>query len=59
MKKKSRMIGVLLASVLILGTGCGKKENTTKEKRGNTDCRRSLSHLWGRTGILHFCRYKK
>ena len=32
MKKKSRMIGVLLASVLILGTGCGKKENTTKEK---------------------------
>ena len=25
MKKKSRMIGVLLASVLILGTGCGKK----------------------------------
>ena len=27
MKKKSRMIGVLLASVLILGTGCGKKEN--------------------------------
>lgn len=32
MKKKNRMIGVLLASVLILGTGCGKKENTTKEK---------------------------
>lgn len=32
MKKKSRMIGVLLAAVLILGTGCGKKENTTKEK---------------------------
>lgn len=32
MKKKSRMIGVLLTSVLILGTGCGKKENTTKEK---------------------------
>lgn len=32
MKKKSRMIGVLLASVLILGTGCGKKENTTKGK---------------------------
>lgn len=32
MKKKSRMIGVLLASVLILGTGCGKKENTIKEK---------------------------
>ena len=32
MKKKSRMIGVLLASVLILGTGCGKKENTTNEK---------------------------
>ena len=32
MKKKSRMIGVLLASVLMLGTGCGKKENTTKEK---------------------------
>lgn len=32
MKKKSRMIGVLLASVLILGTGCGKKENATKEK---------------------------
>lgn len=32
MKKKSRMIGVLLASVLVLGTGCGKKENTTKEK---------------------------
>ena len=32
MKKKSRMIGLLLASVLILGTGCGKKENTTKEK---------------------------
>ena len=33
MKKKSRMIGVLLASVLILGTGCGKKEIQLKKKR--------------------------
>lgn len=33
MKKKSRMIGVLLASVLILGTGCGKRKIQLKKKR--------------------------
>lgn len=33
MKKKNRIIGVLLASVLIFGTGCGKKENATEKKK--------------------------
>ena len=36
MKKKSRIIGVLLASAFILAVGCGKKENTkehTAEKK--------------------------
>ena len=39
MKKKSRMIGVLLASVLLLAAGCGKKEDTkehTTEKKEET-----------------------